>query len=211
MRTAQHLQSSTCYAHGDFMRMLAQLQHAHLDEQLTDVQAGLEHTQRADLRRISLENAAHGQQDDLIVDAAIACYVERRTGCLRLVDARVIYMRIRVRTQHWTAIAYGGAATSCAAVARGASNASAVAQRIQLRVNGALASKSNLSYFGYSCAAPTYLTLHSVVWRGSRCMLRHGNDGISRIEGLGTRTSGCRRRCLRYLGRLNVSVKSSIL
>lgn len=138
MWTAEHLERASSYAHRYLVRMLAQLQYAHLDEQLADVESCLEDAQGAYLEWIAFEHAAHSQQHDLIVDAAVACDVEGGAGRLRLIHARIVYVGIGVGAQHGSAIAIGAAATTGAAISTSSDDAAAVAQSIQLRVNGAL-------------------------------------------------------------------------
>lgn len=140
MWTAQDLQSSSSDAHGDLVGMFSQLEDTHFDQELADVEARLQDTKRAHLGRIPLEHIADGQQDYLVVNAAIAGYVEGGAGRLGLVHARIIDMRVRVGAQHLAAVTGGGAAHASAAIASSiaASNAAAITQGIQLGVNGSL-------------------------------------------------------------------------
>lgn len=122
--------------------MLTQFEHTHFNQQLADVQTRFQDSEWANLCRIPLENIANGQQDNLVVNAAIACYIKGGARRLRLIHARVIDVGVRVGAQHLTTVTGGGAAHASAtittSVSSHTSNTAAITQGIQLGVDGAL-------------------------------------------------------------------------
>lgn len=97
--TAEMQQRALDDSHREVVRVIAELQNAKVDQKLADAQSRLEDSQRRNAR-FSLENVVNRQQDDLVVDAAVLCDVERRAGHLGLVQASVDDVRVRLGAKH---------------------------------------------------------------------------------------------------------------
>lgn len=99
VRASEVHQGSLDDPHREIVRVLAELQHPKVDQQLANVQTSLEDSQRSDVR-FALQNVINREQNNLIVDATVFCDVERRAGHFSFIQAGIDDVRVGLRTQH---------------------------------------------------------------------------------------------------------------
>lgn len=99
MWTTEMQQSTFDDSHRQVVSVLAKLQHAEINEKLADIEAGLQNTQRRDVR-LALQNVINCKQNNFVVDSTIFGDVKRRAWHFSLIQARVDDVRVRLRAKH---------------------------------------------------------------------------------------------------------------